>query len=232
MQFPRPARSPRRPQVRTEDTRQTILDAAVALYLNRGVEKTTVSAIIHRAHLSRTTFYRYFRDADEVLNQAVIRDFDALMADFDTQRIEYGGLDEQIVEDMVWFIHQFRRRPALKLVFADNSRQLFERLDDAFATCFKAALACSQPSFERARRTGRLRDGVTLPKYVEWCMFVVTSLQTMNFPFAANEFRLREMVKDFVAPSLIATATPTDAAPAVPEVAAGPTALFGRNLRG
>ena len=98
-------------------------------------------------------------------------------------------------------------------MFADNSAALYERLDDAFATCFKAALACTQPSFERARRTGRLRDGVTLPKYVEWCMFVVTSLQTVNFPFAANEFRLREMVKDFVAPSLIVTEAPAGAAP-------------------
>lgn len=34
-------------------------------------------------------------------------------------------------------------------------------------------------------------------------MFIVMSLQTVNFPIASNEFRLREMLKDFVAPSLI-----------------------------
>ena len=36
-------------------------------------------------------------------------------------------------------------------------------------------------------------------------MFIVMSLHTVNFPFAANEFRLREMLKDFVVPSLIVT---------------------------
>jgi AcrR family transcriptional regulator len=210
--------------MRTEDTRQAILDAAVALYLSRGTENTTVSAIIGRARLSRTTFYRYFKDADDVLNKAVLRDFDAVLADFATQRIEHSGLEEQIVEDIVWFIHQFRHRPALKLVFADNSRQLYERLDDALATCFNAALACTQPTFERARRQGRLRDGVTLHKYVEWCMFIVMSLQTVNFPVAANEFRLREMVKDFVAPSLIMA----EQAPAAAAPVAEPTPLFGR----
>ena len=51
--------------------------------------------------------------------------------------------------------------------------------------------------------SGALREGVTLDKYVEWCMFIVMSLQTVNFPFASNEFRLREMLKDFVVPSLI-----------------------------
>ena len=36
-------------------------------------------------------------------------------------------------------------------------------------------------------------------------MFIVVSLHTVNFPFAANEFSLRELLKDFVAPSLILT---------------------------
>ena len=194
---------PGRPQARTEDTRRTILDAAVALYLTHGAENTTVSAIIEQAGLGRTTFYRYFRDADDVLNQAVSRDFDSLMADFETQRYEHVGLEEQIIDDIVWFIRQLRRRPALKLLFANNSAQLYERIDDSLAACYKAALACSRPTYEHARRQGRLREGVTLDKYVEWCMFIVMSLQTVNFPFASNEFRLREMLRDFVAPSLI-----------------------------
>ena len=194
---------PGRPQARTEDTRRAILDTAVALYLSQGTDNTTVSAIIEKAGLGRTTFYRYFKDADDVLNQAVTRDFDTLMADFETQRYEHVGLEEQIIDDIVWFIRQLRRRPALKLLFANNSAQLYERIDDSLAACYKAALACSRPSYERARRQGRLREGITLEKYVEWCMFIVMSLQTVNFPIASNEFRLREMLKDFVAPSLI-----------------------------
>ena len=194
---------PGRPQARTEDTRRAILDTAVALYLSQGADNTTVSAIIDKAGLGRTTFYRYFKDADDVLNQAVIRDFETLMADFETQRYEHMSLEEQIIDDIVWFIRQLRRRPALKLLFANNSAQLYERIDDSMAACYKAALGCSRPTYERARRQGRLREGVTLEKYVEWCMFIVMSLQTVNFPFASNEFRLREMLKDFVAPSLI-----------------------------
>ena len=196
---------PTRLQARAEDTRQTILDSAVALYLSRGTENTTVSAIIGRAHVGRTTFYRHFKDADDVLNQALIRDFRGLMADFQTQRYEHPGLVEQLVEDIIWFIRQFRRRPALKLLFANNSRALYERVDDALAGAFEAGLACTRPTYERARRQGRLREGVTLPKYVEWCTFIVMSLHTVNFPFASNEFRLREMVRDFVVPSLIVT---------------------------
>ena len=194
---------PGRLQARARDTRRTILDSAVTLYLSQGAENTTVSAIIKRARLGRTTFYRYFKDADDVLNQAVIRDFRGLMADFETQGYEQASLEEQIVEDITWFVRQLRRRPALKLLFANNSRQLYERIDESLAACFNAAMACSRPTYERARRMGRLREGITLHRYVEWCMFIVMSLQTVNFPFAGNEFRLREMVKDFVVPSLV-----------------------------
>ena len=197
------APQPSRRQTRVEDTRQAILDAAVALYQSRGVDGTTTSAIIERSGLGRTTFYRHFKDADEVLNQAVIRDFDAVMADFAAQRYEHVGLAEQIVEDMIWFIRQLRRRPALKLLFADNSRQLYERVNFALEACAKATLACIRPTFERAKRQERLRPGITLEKYVEWCSFVGVSLQTVDFFVANDESQLRTMLQDFLVPSLI-----------------------------
>ena len=212
---------PSRQQARTEDTRHAILDAAVALYEAQGVEGTTTSAVIDRSGLGRTTFYRYFRDADEVLNQAVIRDFDAVMADFAAQRHEHPSLAAQIVEDMLWFIRQLRRRPALKLLFADNSAQLYERLNVALTACTRATLACIRPTFERAQRQGRLRPGVTLEKYVEWCSFVGMSLQIVDFFVASDEAQLRAMLQDFLVPSLI---VPNDEkAPAdAPQTAASP----------
>ena len=194
---------PNRQQARTEATRHTILDTAVELYQDQGVADTTISAIIDSSGLGRTTFYRYFNDADDVLNQAVVRDFDALMADFEAQRYDHPDLESQIVDDMAWFIGQFRRRPALALMFADNSRQLYQRINVSLATFSQASLACTRPTFERAELNGRLREGITLEKYVEWCSFVVVSLLTVNFPIANDEIRLREMLKDFLVPSLI-----------------------------
>ena len=206
-----------RQQARTKDTRRTILDAAVALYLAQGVENTTISAIIERSGLGRTTFYRYFKDADDVLNQAVLQDFGDLMADFAAHRHQHADLAAQIVEDMIWFIRQLRRRPALRLLYVHNSPQLYDRVHVALAACGKAALACTKPTFERAQRQGRLRKGITLERYVEWCTFVTMSLQTVHFPLVEDEFRLRAMLRDFLVPSLIVTesAQQTSVAPKV-----------------
>ena len=84
-------------QARAEDTRRVILDTAVALYLSQGAENTTVSAIIKRARLGRTTFYRYSKDADDVLRHAVTRDFDAVMTDFVVPSLIVTAEDADVV---------------------------------------------------------------------------------------------------------------------------------------
>lgn len=188
---------------RTLLTRRTILEAAITLYHSQGAENTTVSAIIEASGLGRTTFYRHFKDADDVLNQTVLQDFESLMADFDAQSYEHVDIAAQIVDDMAWFIEQLHRRRALRLLFTDNSRQLYNRVNLSLATFTKVGLACSQPTYQRAKRIGRLREGITLNKYVEWCTFIVVSFQRVNFPIANNPIQLRQMLQDFLVPSLI-----------------------------
>ena len=194
---------PVRRQARTEDTRQAIIQSALALYRADGVEDTRVSTIIEHSGVGRTTFYRYFKDADDVLNQAVLQDFNTLMADFEAHRYEHADLAEQIVDDMIWFVRQLRARPVLRLLCSDNSPELYRRMNIALEACRKAAEVCARPTFERAMRSGRLREGVTLESYVEWCSFVTASLQTGNFHVPASDLRMRSMLTDFLVPSLI-----------------------------
>ena len=162
-------------------------------------------------HLQRLDPMEHIPGEDDLRDD----EFEAVMADFAVQRYEHVGLAEQIVEDMIWFIRQLRRRPALKLLFADNSRQLYERVNVALEACAKATLACIRPNFERAKRQERLRPGITLEKYVEWCSFVGVSLQTVDFFLTDDESQLRTMLQDFLVPSLIvpdAEAVPAKAA--------------------
>ena len=49
------------------DSRSRLEQAALALYGERGFEKTTVAEIAHRAGLTERTFFRYFTDKREVL---------------------------------------------------------------------------------------------------------------------------------------------------------------------
>jgi AcrR family transcriptional regulator len=49
------------------DARARLQEAALALYGERGYEKTTVAEIAERAGLTKRTFFRYFADKREVL---------------------------------------------------------------------------------------------------------------------------------------------------------------------
>jgi AcrR family transcriptional regulator len=49
------------------DTRTRLEQAAMALYLERGFERTTVAEIAERAGLTERTFFRYFTDKREML---------------------------------------------------------------------------------------------------------------------------------------------------------------------
>jgi AcrR family transcriptional regulator len=63
-------RRPYRQKVRAErhaETRQRIIESAVALHLERGPAQTSINAIAERAGVNRVTVYRHFPDARTLL---------------------------------------------------------------------------------------------------------------------------------------------------------------------
>ena len=58
------------------ETRESIIESFIDIYEEKGIDKTTVSAIVNRAHITRSTFYCYFRDVNELLEIAEREFFD------------------------------------------------------------------------------------------------------------------------------------------------------------
>ncbi|QOV20388.1 TetR/AcrR family transcriptional regulator [Blautia liquoris] len=58
----------KQPELR-EKTRKKIMDAFWEVYKNIRIEKITVSSITKNAHLNRGTFYEYFNDVYDLLDQ-------------------------------------------------------------------------------------------------------------------------------------------------------------------
>ena len=56
---------------RKEQKRQSLLDAAYALFTEKGVAKTSVDEIVRGANVAKGTFYLYFHDKDQLLGQLV-----------------------------------------------------------------------------------------------------------------------------------------------------------------
>ena len=57
-----------RAETRRTERRQSLVDAAIAVFIDKGVEATTVDDIVRRAGAAKGTFYLYFRTKDDVIN--------------------------------------------------------------------------------------------------------------------------------------------------------------------
>ena len=192
-----------KPNKRVQNTRNVILDAAVSLYKSQGIDSTSISTVIEKSKVGRTTFYRHFSDRDDVLNQALIRDFESLMTDFSKNTRRYESLEEQIEEDMIWFLDQFANRPALSLISSNIEWQRYHQSARSVELFRDASIACAGPTYQRAMEEGRLRQGITLDQYIDWASFVVVSMQLVKLPGPEKRFRYREMLRNFLVPSLI-----------------------------
>lgn len=186
-------------------TRGRILDTAVDLYQRKGIEETRVSDIIDASGLSRATFYRYFKDQYDILNEVVVREFHQMMEKYERDQFLHDDPALQIVEHMIFFYRETRRRPTLDLLYAGNSNALFKKLRLSQEAFSEYGIKYSKNYYEAFQRRGLLREGVTLERYVEWTNFVVVALNSVNFPFSflQDEFKLREFLRDFVVTSLL-----------------------------
>lgn len=72
---------PPKTYVETEELRVRIKSAAAKVFAERGYHGLAVEAIVQEAGLSRPTFYRYFSNVDEVLNQVFVEVHGRLVQD-------------------------------------------------------------------------------------------------------------------------------------------------------
>lgn len=122
---------------RKERKRQNLLAAAYGLFTEKGVAKTSVDEIARRANVAKGTFYLYFQDKDQLLQQ--------LVYDISARVLEeaYAWLEERRTPDFVenvllmldYIIEYFKRNKlVLRLVERNFSwpmvaRQMSERSD-------------------------------------------------------------------------------------------------------
>lgn len=88
-----------------------ILDAAAALFAERGVAATSVLQITREAKVANGTFYSYFKDKDEMVEVVYKSITNALVNDILVRVDELDSGPEQIVLGSIWFIEAVAAEP-------------------------------------------------------------------------------------------------------------------------
>ena len=104
---------------RAQRTRAAILAAFRALFFERGYVALNIQAVVAKANVGRSTFYKHFRDKEQLLVQSM-QSFLATMADAGVNSIEPAGLAPLMQ-------HFWDNRHQARVVFSGQSLPLILR---------------------------------------------------------------------------------------------------------
>jgi AcrR family transcriptional regulator len=135
-----PARTP----ARTGDRRDAVLEAALRLFAERGVDATTMEEVRRAVGMSNGSLFHHFPTKDHLLATLYLRvlgEYQALLRDVIDRHVEVEpGVRALVVAHVEWvtrhpdrarLLHEGRRAAAVDAVeheLADANRRLFERL--------------------------------------------------------------------------------------------------------
>ena len=113
-----------------EEKKQSLVQSAWDLFLEKGVSKTSVDEIVRRANVAKGTFYLYFRDKNDLLQSVVDRTCTHILRDAyeHVKRCKTDDFVENVVMLIDYIVEYFKRdKLTLRLVARNFSWPAMER---------------------------------------------------------------------------------------------------------
>lgn len=94
-----------------EEKKQSLLSAAFSLFTQKGVSKTSVDEIARQANVAKGTFYLYFQDKTQLLQELVLRISTRVLDEAYryVQQHDTGSFTENVILLMDYVIEYFKR---------------------------------------------------------------------------------------------------------------------------
>jgi AcrR family transcriptional regulator len=175
------------------DTRELIIDSAMACFGRHGLDKTTVVDIARAADVSRSTVYEYFRDKAEIVEACAEHSSQKFYREMAKEMGKGESLEDKL---------------ALAGVFVTRARRFFEpeKYFDAYEVSLlltkNAAVLlreCGEflaPYLAAAKLTGEVRKELDVVAAGEWFARMLFSL--FSTPSSTLDMEDDEVVADFV----------------------------------
>ena len=174
---------------RNAEKYQRILDAAVAVFAERGFFNSRVSDIADRADVADGTVYLYFKNKEEILRTAINTAFDGFMLHARTELEKLPDPAERLRRLAVLHLDALGSNRNLAVVFQMELRQSTRFLSEfshhhmvEYLTLVRAAISDGQAS-------GFFRRGMP-DKVVANCFFGALDEMVTSWVLSEHEYRL------------------------------------------
>ncbi|MCB1016341.1 MAG: TetR family transcriptional regulator [Acidimicrobiales bacterium] len=162
-------RRPRGRRPGTPDTRAEILDAALALFAERGFERATVREIARRADVDPAMVHHYFGTKDELLAAAIDLPMDPRQV---TDLVQDGTLEEAeaLLRTMLdlWAVPRVRRTMQALMRVGLSNEQAGEAVRELFAEQIARRIADAIGGPDAALRAGLVASQVVGLAYLRF----------------------------------------------------------------
>lgn len=163
---------------RTELAAERILDAAGALFVERGVDKPGMDEVARAAGCSRATLYRYFENRNALIHAFAHREARLITNHVAQVTADVSDPDRRLVEAVLACLAAVRQRPHLAAWYAGDSTLLREVLRDS--------------PIIRGTTESFLASGDADPDLADWVLRIILSFLTEPGEDRAEERRLLE----------------------------------------
>lgn len=181
----------------------TILQAAKHCYLHFGIAKTGMQDIARQAKLARSTIYRYYPSADELLLALISAEMQDVNRQLSKRLARFQRPEDTIVEGLLIAIKTIPQHPLLSQVFAgDDSSALRRKIwnsptivalgNDLMTTVMQTALA-----------HGQLQQAVRREVLIEWVYRILLSFLSLPSNWIKTEKQLRATLHALLIPVLL-----------------------------
>lgn len=186
-----------------DDIQQTILQAAKHCYLHFGIDKTGMQDIARQASVARSTIYRYYPTADELLLALVSAEMRDVNVQIEKKLARFERPEDTIVEGLLLALRIIPRHPLLSQVFAGadgsalqqkvwNSPLIVALGTELMATVLQTALA-----------HGQLQQAVRSELLIEWVYRILLSFLSLPSNWIKTERQLRATLHALLIPVLL-----------------------------
>jgi AcrR family transcriptional regulator len=180
-------------QLTATDTRELIIESAMACFGRHGLDKTTVVDIARATGVSRSTVYEYFRDKAEIVEACAERASQKFYREMARAMAKGESLEERLILAAV-FVTRARRYVEPEKYFDADEVSLL--LTKNAAVLLRESGEFLAPYLNAARLTGEVRKDLDVAAAGEWFARMLFSLFTT--PSASLDMDDDEVVAQFV----------------------------------
>ncbi len=181
-----------------------ILAAAEHCFREYSIQKTKIDDICMEAGISRPSFYRFYKNKQDLLLFIAQREIVSVVQRLDQLIEQYDDIEEVFVEAIMICVLDFPKSETVRFLLGTNN------LEFTLKEVNKANLGTSlhlelgwKRIIEVAHHQGRLRENFSAEEMVDWLQLLETLLIVSGEILETPEEKLRCQVRAFVVPALL-----------------------------